>query len=119
MDAIIAGLVRQLEAYLRRVCFEDIEIEHTPMPEYVIQLLADPERAKSWYYFKVTTSIGTFGVIPLKSGLAIDLTGTGLAWTDFAETNEGEDPDKFKMVLMPNLGNLMVLRLKLAEKAGK
>lgn len=82
--------------------FGSVTVEVTPLPDHFKKLCKVPEAADYMYYFRVTTSLGTFGTIFGLKGMVIDLTELGLTCRDLVGHVDGmPETDDFSFGFNP------------------
>lgn len=89
------------EVLLEEAGFEDVKIEAMEVPEHIKPQFCDPSIADKITYLKAQTSLGTFGVMPCRGAVAVDLTDLGLTYADLGENVEHDDdePEDASIVL--------------------
>lgn len=114
-DKAVQTIERELQ---NKAGFKDAVVEVVPIPDYFIPMMKDPNGAAEVMYFRVTTSLGTFGIVPQESTVAIDLTELGLTCKDLRDDTAAEPEEDSFLMGVAGLPGLVWFRLKLeARKA--
>lgn len=104
-DDIQKEVVTKTKELLERCGYRDITVVMTRVPDNIASTLPGPRPADEFAYLRVTTHLGTFGILPLPTarGFAIDLTELGLTRKEILD-EDGESGKGVLIVLRDPMG---------------